>query len=253
VARPGRPEQPRRTDRHACTRRAWSSTTDLTDLGNAYPDVSVDGDGDALFVAASSRVVAQADDRAGPRLRDLSVPTAATVGVASSFAVSPIDAWSPLATTTWDFGDGATATGAAPTHTYATAGTKTVTVTATDALTHTSTTTAAVLVAPAPADPSPTIAAPGDAPAPAPAPAAVCASRRVITLHPDLPAGNKLRSASIEITGQETRRLNRWARNVTVDLRGVRLRSVTVRIKARTTAGKLLTDTRIYKTCGRPA
>jgi hypothetical protein len=133
---------------------AWSSTTDLTDLGNAYPDVSVDGDGDALFVAASSRVVTQADDRAGPRLRDLSVPTAATVGVASSFAVSPIDAWSPLATTTWDFGDGATATGAAPTHTYATAGTKTVTVTATDALTHTSTTTAAVLVAPAPADPS---------------------------------------------------------------------------------------------------
>jgi PKD domain len=122
----------------------------------------------------------------GPRLRDLSVPTAATVGVASSFAVSPIDAWSPPATTTWDFGDGATATGAAPTHTYAT-------------------------------------------------------------------AGNELRSASIEITGQETRRISRWARNVTVDLRGVRLRVVTVRIKARTTAGKLLTDTRLYKTCGRPA
>jgi hypothetical protein len=225
----------------------WPSATDLTDLGNGYPDVSVDRDADALFVAASSRVVAQADDRAGPRLRNLSVPATATVGVASSFAVSPIDAWSPLGTTTWDFGDGTTATGATPSHTYATAGTKTVTVTATDALGHTSTTTASVLVSPALADPSPPSAAPD------PAPAAGCASRRVITLHPSLPAGNKLRTASLEITGQETRRLNRWASEVTIDLRGVRLRSVTVRIKARTTAGKLVTDTRVYKTCGRPA
>jgi hypothetical protein len=81
---------------------------------------------------------------------------------------------------------------------------------------------------------------------------AVCASRRVITLHPNLPAGNKLRTAALEITGQETRRLNRWANEVTVDLRGVRLRLVTVRIKARTNTGKLFTDTRVYKTCGRP-
>jgi hypothetical protein len=178
----------------------WSASTDLTDLGNGYPAVSVDRDADALFVAAGSRVVAQADDRAGPRLRNLSVPATTTVGVASSFAVSPIDAWSPLGTTTWDFGDGTTATGAAPTHTYATAGTRTVTVTATDALSHTSTTTASVLVSPAPADPSPPTAAPD--PAPAPAPAAGCASRRVITLHPNLPPGNKLRTASLEITGQ---------------------------------------------------
>jgi hypothetical protein len=133
----------------------WSASTDLTDLGNGYPDVSVDRDADALFVAAGSRVVAQADDRAGPRLRNLSVP----------------------ATTT-----------------------RTVTVTATDALSHTSTTTASVLVSPAPADPSPPTAAPD--PAPAPAPAAGCASRRVITLHPNLPPGNKLRTASLEITGQ---------------------------------------------------
>jgi hypothetical protein len=110
-----------------------------------------------------------------------------------------------------------------------------------------------VLVSAAPADPSPPTATPGDAPAPAPAPpTAVCASRRVITLHPNLPAGNKLRTAALEISGQETRRLNRWANEVTVDLRGVRLRLVTVRIKARTNTGKLFTDTRVYKTCGRP-
>jgi hypothetical protein len=51
----------------------------------------------------------------------------------------------------------------------------------------------------------------------------------------------------------ETRKLNRWASEVTADLRGVGLREVTVRIRARTTAGKLVIDTRVYNTCGRPA
>lgn len=234
---------------------AWSSTTDLTDIGLAYPDVSVDGDGDALFVGSDTRVVAVADDTAGPRLRNLSVPGTAAVGAAVGFSVSPLDAWSALGATTWDFGDGATATGASVTHAFAAAGIRTVTVTSTDALNHATSKTASVHVTGAgptttPSEPPALAGTPAPAATPAaPAPAR-CASRRVITLHPDLPPGHRLRSASLEITGQDTRKLNRWAREVTVDLRGVAAREVTVRIRARTTAGRLVSDTRVYKTCG---
>ena len=48
---------------------AWSQVTDLTDFGAAAGRVvTVDDQGDALFVAApGARVVVEADDNAGPR------------------------------------------------------------------------------------------------------------------------------------------------------------------------------------------
>jgi hypothetical protein len=239
---------------------AWSQVTDLTDFGTAAgPVVTVDDQGDALFVAApGARVVAEADDNAGPRLREVLIPATATAGQPANFGVSPLDVWSDLGTTTWDFGDGTTATGRTPTHTFTSAGTKTVTITSTDALDHRTTMTGTIIVADAPTPPAPTVEPPAAAdPAPA-APAAVdttprtgCVSRRVITLHFSLPAGHRARSVALRVTGRAERRLHRTTRKVTIDLRGVKLRTVTVTVLARTTNGHLVTDTRRYRTCGR--
>ena len=72
-------------------------------------------------------------DGAAPTLSGVTIPTSATVGAPAAFAASPFDVWGPL-TTTWSFGDGATAAGASATHAYASAGTFRATVTATDAV-----------------------------------------------------------------------------------------------------------------------
>jgi hypothetical protein len=166
------------------------------------------------------------------------IPATATAGQAANFGVSPLDVWSDLGTTTWDFGDGTTATGLTPTHTFTSAGTKTVTVTSTDALDHRTTMTGTIIVADAPA-------------AVATTPRTDCVSRRVITLHFSLPAGHRARSVALRVTGRAERRLHRTTRKVTIDLRGVKLRTVTVTVLARTTNGHLVTDTRRYRTCGR--
>jgi hypothetical protein len=56
----------------------WSTATELTGLGNSYPAVSVDDQGNTLIVAApNARVTALADDTSGPLLHDVSIPAGA--------------------------------------------------------------------------------------------------------------------------------------------------------------------------------
>ena len=57
-------------------------------------------------------------DAAGPQLRNMQVPTAGTVGSPLSFSVSPVDVWSPVASTRWGFGDATDAEGTNVSHTY---------------------------------------------------------------------------------------------------------------------------------------
>jgi hypothetical protein len=94
-------------------------------------------------------------DAAGPELRSLRVPGTATAGAAAAFSVAPFDAFSAVAGTRWNFGDGATASGAAVQHAYAGPGTYTVTVTATDAAGNATSATRTIAVAAAPSPPPP--------------------------------------------------------------------------------------------------
>lgn len=89
-------------------------------------------------------------DAAGPLLSDLAIPPTGVVGRPVRLSVSPLDVWSPLAATSWRFGDGQTATGAAVGHTYTEPGSYTVSVSSADTLNNTSTTTASIEIAPAP-------------------------------------------------------------------------------------------------------
>lgn len=103
------------------------------------PQVGIDADGDAIVGwqrsdGASTIVQAAGYDAAGPLLRSLSVPGAVAAGTAATFSLSPLDVWSPVASTLWAFDDGATAAGASVSHALAAVGDHTVTVTATDAL-----------------------------------------------------------------------------------------------------------------------
>jgi PKD domain-containing protein len=103
------------------------------------PDIGIDADGDAIVGwqrsdGASTIVQAAGYDAAGPLLRSLSVPGAVAAGTAATFSLSPLDVWSPVASTLWAFDDGATAAGASVSHALAAVGDHTVTVTATDAL-----------------------------------------------------------------------------------------------------------------------
>ncbi len=63
-------------------------------------------------------------------------------------SASATDLWPPV-TTTWQFGDGASAVGAAVSHCYSTAGERTVTVTATDAAGNATSRTRTIAIAPA--------------------------------------------------------------------------------------------------------
>jgi len=169
----------------------------------AAHDLAVSPAGDAVrtwrhVVDAAYVVDARGYDASGPQLRNLQLPSP-VVGQDASFAVQPVDIWSPVASTTWSFGDGVTAEGAAVGHTYAEPGDRQVQVAATDALGNSSATSGAVAVAPAPAPPSPPGAAP-DTTAPlvtafaarpatfavGPRPTALVAQRRV-------PRGTKFR------------------------------------------------------------
>jgi hypothetical protein len=130
-------------------------TADLSLAGRdaIAPQVGIDGDGDAVVGwqrsdAANTIVQAAGYDVAGPQLRGLSVPGAFAAGTAASFALSPLDVWSPVASTVWGFDDAATATGASVSHAFAAAGDHAVTVTATDALGNASSATRNVGVGP---------------------------------------------------------------------------------------------------------
>jgi hypothetical protein len=135
---------------------AWQAPVALapTDMGYETPVVALDEQGNATAIwhhslGESTALQAAGYDVAGPRLLGLSIPVSGTVGVPVSFAVSPLDAWSPIATTNWSFGDGQTATDEIVSHTYTKPGTYTVGVSSSDTLANTTNTTATITIAPA--------------------------------------------------------------------------------------------------------
>ena len=151
---------------------AWSSMIGLphSHAGGA-PAVSGDHRGSVALASTpwGSTSVVSLLDGSGPAIRDLRVPATAGVGRAIALSAAPVDAFSALGTTTWDFGDGtATATGTRVNHTYAAPGTYTVRVTAQDALGHLTTTTRSIVVAGGASEPAPiTTARNPELPAPA--------------------------------------------------------------------------------------
>lgn len=101
--------------------------------------LAVDSQGDAVAVwsvsdGSTNLVQAAGYDAAGPLLNGLSIPASGTSGVPVTFSVAPLDAWSPVASTTWSFGDGQKGSDETLSHTYASAGAYTVTVTSADTL-----------------------------------------------------------------------------------------------------------------------
>lgn len=99
------------------------------------PDLAMDAEGNAIAIWADGESVSAAGyDGAGPRLDALAIPSEAVAGSAVSFSVAPVDAWSAVASTRWEFGDGESAAGDVVSHAFAAAGTYVVTATADDAL-----------------------------------------------------------------------------------------------------------------------
>lgn len=132
--------------------------TDFNPWLGGVPHSTIDaaGDGYATFpqtVAGDVRAGFSFGDLTGPELTDIVVPSTGTTGADQSFSASVSDRWSPLDTTTWEFGDGAQATGTTASHSYANAGTYTVTIIAKDAAGNTTRTTRQITIADPPAQP----------------------------------------------------------------------------------------------------
>jgi PKD domain len=116
--------------------------------GASFPQAAFDAQGNAVAIwhgrepgTNSSHdvpILAAGYDAAGPLLRDLSLPAAGEAFQPLSFSVSPVDVWSPVASTRFSFGDGeataAQASGAQATHSYSAPGTYDVSVTSSDTL-----------------------------------------------------------------------------------------------------------------------
>lgn len=163
---------------------AWSAPVDVHEADGYGPDyswqdsgpqVAVDGLGNAIAVwtaptgggMSAPVVMAAAADGTSPLLGDPSVPSTGVAGQPVNMSVSPFDMWSAV-TTTWDFGDGTTATGDAASHTYSSPGERTVTVGGVDAAGNRSATvTRTIVIAPAP-DGCPLRCPPIDGPKPGP-------------------------------------------------------------------------------------
>ncbi len=132
------------------TSSAWQTPTALSPSNeDSYlPQVAVDPQGNALAIWENNLIEAAGYDAAGPLLRSLSIPSNGTIGQPLPFSVSPLDVWSILGPTTWNFGDGTSATATSATHVYTAAGDYHVTVTGGDALGNTTSLTGTVLIEP---------------------------------------------------------------------------------------------------------
>ena len=125
---------------------AYSGTLPGPDQGAALPQLAFDPQGNAVaawqgyYSASGSNlqapILAAGYDAAGPLLRGLSLPSTGDTSKPVPFSVSPVDVWSPIASTRFSFGDGEalSATTVQAPHTYNSAGTFQVSVTSTDAL-----------------------------------------------------------------------------------------------------------------------
>lgn len=78
-----------------------------------------------------------------------------------------------------------------------------------------------------------------------------CLSRRRFTIHLKEPRRGRLRSARVTIEGKGRAKVRRRGGRLlaTIDLRGRRKQRVKVRIVSRTTTGRVLRETRVYRTC----
>jgi hypothetical protein len=134
---------------------AWSDfggVSEIPDGGSARnPKVAMDAAGQAVAawegVTDTDLVQVRGFDTQGPLTTGLTIPTAATIGQPVTFSWPAVDAWSPIGSIAWTFGDGSTASGASISKAYATSGTYAVAVTATDAVGNATTRTGTVVVA----------------------------------------------------------------------------------------------------------
>ncbi len=139
----------------------WSKPDTLSAAGEgaAFPEVALDAAGNAIAVFGRNGddgpfVQASGYDFVGPRLSDLQIPAAGTVGEPVKFGVSSFDVF-PFATS-WTFGDGGSgAKGNTVSHVYTTPGAYPVTVSAVDAGGNTSTQIGAIAIAAATKPPPP--------------------------------------------------------------------------------------------------
>ncbi|MGI8622567.1 MAG: PKD domain-containing protein [Solirubrobacteraceae bacterium] len=152
---------------------AWGQTQDLSTniIFNSAPQVAIDSEGDAVaswqIREHDARVAGY--DAAGPQLRSLQVPAAATPGSPVALSVAPVDVWSAVASTRWQFGDGSRSEeGTTLSHSFAAPGSYVVTVTSTDSLNNVSSEKRTVVVTsvPAPLVPAPSAAPVTEAPVP---------------------------------------------------------------------------------------
>ena len=101
---------------------------DLSAAGQdaVFPAVAMDAAGDATALWCSDGVdeivEAAGYDADAPELRGLSIPSSGMVGVPVSFSATPFDVL-PIASTAFDFGDGASLPDPSVTHTYSAQGT----------------------------------------------------------------------------------------------------------------------------------
>jgi hypothetical protein len=116
----------------------WLKPDTLSRAGEnaGFPEVALDAAGDAIAVFGRSGtdgpfVQATGYDFAPPRLSDLLIPAAGTVGEPVTFSVSSFDVF-PFATS-WTFGDGGSGAGNTVSHVYTAPGAYPVTVSAVDA------------------------------------------------------------------------------------------------------------------------
>ena len=134
----------------------WRAPGDLSAAGQnaGDPQIAVDGQGNVAAVwqrsnGANTLIQAAGYDAAGPLLDGVSVPASGIAGVPVSFSVSPLDVWSPVASTGWRFGDGQGAAGARVSHTYSAPGAYAVTLTSADTLANSTSATASIAITPA--------------------------------------------------------------------------------------------------------
>jgi PKD domain len=149
---------------------AWPAATNVSSSAEILdqPQVAVDPQGNAVAAWSSDNVVQAAGyDAAGPLLDAQSIPTSGTVGKPVAFSVSPLDVWSAIASTSWQFGDDQSANGAVTSHTYMSPGKYTVGLSSADTLGNASTAGATITIAAAPAQPPATTPITTTAPTPA--------------------------------------------------------------------------------------